>query len=137
MLMGNLMVTLYVKSVRTATRVKNFGVVTFATQHVGQGITPPVTFDSEAETKYEFILPEEQLKVVEMVQKVASEHGLDVEVIDVGRENVVHRLIQTEVKKLKTFPTLVLSSGERIEGSIARKELEAMLVSTRNNPLTH
>ena len=129
--MGDLRVTLYVRSVKTATRAKNFGVVTFATPWVGRGSVSPVTFDSETDTKYEFVLPEEQRRVVEMVEKVASEHDLEVEVIDVGKENIIHKFTQARVRKMRTFLTLVLSSGEKIEGNVTKKQLESILSAAR------
>jgi hypothetical protein len=125
--MGDLKVRLYVKGVKTVSRAKKFGTVTFATQHVGQGIASPVTFDSETEAKYESILPEEQKKIVEIVEETTSKHGLELEVIDVTRENVFHRTIREELERIRSFPTLVLSSGERIEGRITKEQIESML----------
>jgi hypothetical protein len=127
--MGDSTVRLYVKGVKRVTRAKKSGVVTFALPRVGQGEVSPVTFDGDTEAKYEFVLPEEQQKIVEIVQKVASEYGLKLDVIDVARENVLHRAIE----KTRSFPALVLDSRERIEGRMTREQIRSILSSTLNS----
>lgn len=62
-----------------------------------------------------------------MVQKLASRHGLKVEVIDVTKEDVLHRTIQREFARIRVFPTLTTSSGDKIEGKITEKEVESIL----------
>ena len=86
-------------------------------------------FATETEPKYDFVLSEDQQTVVEMVKKVASRHGLNVEVIDVTKEHILHRLVRTKFEKIKTFPTLIVSSGQKIEGKITEKEVECIFSS--------
>jgi len=62
-----------------------------------------------------------------MVERIASKHGLEVEVVDVAKESVLRREIQKEFEKVRTFPTLTVSSGEKIEGKITEKEVESIL----------
>jgi hypothetical protein len=62
-----------------------------------------------------------------MVQKVASRHGLKLEVIDVTKEDVIQRTIQREFVGIRVFPTLTTSSGSKIEGKITVKEVESIL----------
>jgi hypothetical protein len=77
--------------------------------------------------KEEYELPEDQEEAVKMVRRIAFKFGLEVEVVDVGRENVLQREIQREREKIKIFPTLILSSGERIEGALTEGQVESLL----------
>ena len=36
---------------------------------------------------------------------------MDVEIVDVARENVLHKIMQEERENIKTFPTLVADSA--------------------------
>lgn len=141
-LVRNPLVRLFVKSVKTVTgieetereiftrnplnhpsRIQIEGKVTEGTYRLRQ-------FETETEPRYEFILPEDQQRVVEMVKEVASKRGLKVEVVDVTKENVLHRTIQEEFERIRTFPTLMLSSGEKIEGNMTRKQIESIMLVT-------
>ena len=44
--------------------------------------------DTITKTKTEFVLPEDQKRIVEMVEEIALKHGLEVEVIDVAKESL-------------------------------------------------
>ena len=72
------------------------------------------------------MLPEDQKRIVTMVRSIASKYGLGVEVIDVGRENILHRTIQKEREKIGSFPALLADSGERIEGEITKDRVESL-----------
>jgi hypothetical protein len=79
---------------------------------------------------YSLVLPEDQQDMVELVKKVASKHGLEVDVVDVGRENVLHRAVQGEIERLKVLPTLVANSGRKVEGHMAEQQVEELLSGT-------
>jgi selenophosphate synthetase-related protein len=81
--------------------------------------------------KDEFVLPEGQQEIVLMVKEVARSNGFEVEVIDVTEENAVRRNIKEHAKHIHSFPTLITSDGRRIEGSITRRQVEALLTSER------
>jgi ABC-type uncharacterized transport system substrate-binding protein len=53
------------------------------------------------------VLPEDQQKTVETVERIARAYGLKVEVLDVASENALRRILQEERGRIKTFPTLV------------------------------
>ncbi|MEM3616820.1 MAG: hypothetical protein QXJ31_02775 [Candidatus Bathyarchaeia archaeon] len=72
-----------------------------------------------SETKYEWILPEDQKSVVEIVKAIAHQHGFDVEVVDVAKSK--------KKLKIKVFPTLVMDSGEKIEGVISKEQIIQLL----------
>ena len=81
----------------------------------------------ETVTRFEFVLPEEQMMFVEMVESFASEHGFELEVIDMGRKNSLERWIQKKIMGIKICPMLVTDAGHRIEGNISREQLESLL----------
>jgi glutaredoxin len=132
-------VRLYVKSEKTVTGTEETEREVFMRQlytHPDrvkvEGSVPGGTFrvrlfETEAEPRYEFVLSEDQQAIVEMVERIASKHGLEVEVVDVAKESVLRREIQKEFEKVRTFPTLTVSSGEKIEGKITEKEVESIL----------
>ena len=127
--MVNKKVTLYVKSTKTAIGTEKID------RHYFQA-GPPVKVSGyriipkhevESLTKYSFVLPEDQNRVVEMVEDIAPKYGFKAEVVDVTKENILHRVLQEEVKQIKTFPTLVTDSGEKIEGNISEEQIESLL----------
>lgn len=78
----------------------------------------------------DFVLPAEQRGAVEIVRRVASKAGLDFNVVDVGKMNALHRAIQKEFGMIRRFPTLVLSSGKRIEGNMTEQQVIQLLPGT-------
>lgn len=62
-----------------------------------------------------------------MVRKLAPKYGFDVEVVDVTKESIIHRVLQEEIKGIKTFPTLISDSGEKIEGTISKEQIKSLL----------
>jgi hypothetical protein len=87
--------------------------------------------------KEEYVLPEDQKQTVRMVRSIASKYGLQVEVVDVVRENFLRREIQREREKIRIFPTLIASSGERIEGNITEGQVESLLSRTVERTQEH
>lgn len=88
---------------------------------------PRLPPSARTEPKREYILPEAQERTVEMVKYIASKYGLEVEVVDVARENIFHRAIQEEREKIRAFPALLADSGERIENDITEERAEYFL----------
>ena len=83
--------------------------------------------DLVTEPKFEYVLPEDQERIREIVKEAASKFSLEVEVIDVSRENILHRAIQEQREKIKAFPALVTDAGERIEGNITEEQAQSFL----------
>jgi glutaredoxin len=127
--MRNKKVTLYVKSIKTI-----IGTEKIDRQYFSVG--PPVKVSGfrmipkqevDSITKYGFVIPEDQNRVVEMVREFAPKHGFDVEIVDVTKENILRRVLQEEIKRIKTFPTLITDSGEKIEGNISKEQIRSLL----------
>jgi hypothetical protein len=129
-------VIMYVQSVKTVT-----GTEKIDRQYYAAGPSPKAggyriipEYEVESITKYKFLLPEDQNRVVEMVREIAPKYGFEVEVFDVAKENIVHRVLQEEVKRIKTFPTLIIDSGEKIEGNITKEQFELLLKKQLSHP---
>jgi predicted DsbA family dithiol-disulfide isomerase len=112
--------TLLRKPLSTPDRVKVEGRIAAGTFRIR-------TFETETEPTHEFVLSEDQQKTADVVKEIASRYGLEVEVVDVARENVLHRAIQKEFEKIRIFPTLIVSSGEKIEGKVTKEQIESFL----------
>ena len=86
--------------------------------------------DTFTKTKKDFVLSDDQEKIVEMVKEIASNLGLEVEVVDVAKENALHKAIKRE-PKITTYPTLMTDSGEKIEGELTKEQVEPFLSRIR------
>jgi hypothetical protein len=129
-------IRLYVKSVKRARALTAYTGDHLVEQSDGLGPRRAYGWGGSYETrtpnvktgpKEKYVLPEDQGETVEMVKSIASKHGLEVEVIDVARESVFRREIQREREKLRIFPTLIVSSGGRIEGDLTESQVESLL----------
>jgi hypothetical protein len=126
-------VTLYVKSIKTAVANESISAPALVwdstSRSMQPGANPRVTQTRNFEqiVKYDFTLPEDQERTVQAVDKVASELGVDVKIIDVTKENAVRRAVQEEIRRIKTFPTFVTSSGEKIAGSLTEQNIRRLL----------
>jgi hypothetical protein len=126
--MANRKIMLYVKGVKTVIGTEEWG-------RWGLRLSPGVRlgyrqvpdYKTYQETKYESVLPDDQKRVVEMVKEIAQKYGLDVEIIDVTLENALRRVLQEEIKKIKTFPTLIADSGQKLEGNFSEEQIELFL----------
>jgi hypothetical protein len=88
----------------------------------------PYVFDRSAP---DLVLPSDQRKTVEIVKRVASNAQLDFKVVDFGKTSVRRRLVvQKEFGPINRFPTLVLSSGKRIEGNITEQQIAQLIPTT-------
>jgi hypothetical protein len=82
--------------------------------------------DTYTKRKTDFVLPDEQKRIVEMVKEIAYKLGLEVEVVDVAKENALHKVFKRE-PKITTYPTLMTDSGEKIEGELTKEQIEPFL----------
>jgi hypothetical protein len=84
-------------------------------------------FDTKIEELHDYVLPDDQKAAVETVRRLCENHGIEVRIVDVTRENLLHRVVQEEVSKIKTFPTLITDSGRRLESSFSEEQVESLL----------
>jgi hypothetical protein len=115
-------IRLFVKSVKTV--IRTVEVERFC---MPRPRLPPTI---KTEPRHEHILPDDERKAVEMVSRIARTYGLAVEVVDVTRENVLHRIVQKGRERIRIFPTLNASSGRRVEGGMIEQQVEGFLFDT-------
>jgi hypothetical protein len=150
------MVRLYVKSVKKAVGKENIVIEKPFFQYLGSRAFPgnvryfPI-HDVMTVTKYEYELPEEQEKLVEIVTDVASKLGFKLEVIDVTKRElsaedsaseadkfatVVQSNVEdhstrvpVEMKELKdsAFPVLATESDTKLATNFSREDVERFL----------
>lgn len=133
--LGKQRITLYVMSsknfVSQTGDVEKFTVQNWGSTGTGPSTTHVPLFgqtyhDTFTGTKTDFVLPEDQKRIVEMVKEIASTLGLEVEVVDVAKESAIHKAIKRE-PQITTYPTLMTGSGEKIEGELKKEQVETFL----------
>jgi hypothetical protein len=77
--------------------------------------------------KYDFVLPEEQEKVVGIVRESCQTLGFELVVVDVTQQDGLHRAIITTFGGIRESPTIVSGSGRRIQGIISKDQVDAFL----------
>jgi len=93
-------------------------------------ILPPRIFPTRevrTVTKYEYVLPGQQERLVEIVREVASQHGFQLEVIDVTQMDLFDEALPKEVKALKDFPVLATESQTQFALDFSREDVERFL----------
>lgn len=64
-----------------------------------------------------YILPDEQSRVLALLEEIAPPRGYSVKVIDTSRTNLLRKLVDTHLSGVQNYPVLVQpASGRRIEG---------------------
>ncbi|MGB8781377.1 MAG: hypothetical protein WCD81_12110 [Candidatus Bathyarchaeia archaeon] len=84
-------------------------------------------YDQETVIEYDFVLPEDQMRMVEEATELASEHGFVLTVVDLTKESAFSNWKFDHSKKIKTLPALVADSGEIAEGIMTKEQIEAFL----------
>ena len=126
-------VTLYVRSSKTATGTKQVGgyktIASNSAAPVLYGFPPkPYTYyDVETKVEYDYMLPEEQQKIVEDAKELSPKYGVDLTIVDLTKDKAFSRWRLEHSKKIKTLPALVSDTGEIIEGVMTREQIEAFL----------
>jgi hypothetical protein len=114
-------VTLYVKSTKTFTHTEVVNVR--GPISGGPRVRYSPVYNAKAVAMYEYIVPNDQKKILEIVEDVAHRLGVEVRVLDVTREHLLEREVQEHVGRISTFPTLTDDLGRRIEGKIPRVQI--------------
>jgi len=126
-------VTLYVRSTKTAAGEVRFDYSNEESRlrvpmpYLPSGNKPYPYYDPRGKTKYNFVLPEDEQKMVEDVQRVASEFGLTWRVVDLTKESRFSRWRFEHSKKIQILPALITGSGEIREGIMTKEQIEGFL----------
>jgi hypothetical protein len=129
-------VRLYVESFKKAVGTESVVVDKPTVQFIGGktgGATMRIfpTHDVITTTKYEYILPEEQERLVEIVKEVVFKLMLQLEVVDVTQRDFFDEPLPKEVKAFKSFPVLATESETRLVTNYSREDVEKFLAHTR------
>jgi len=141
--MGGRKITLYVKSTRDLIGTQEFehrlvdrqlGARPSRVELEGKraaGTFQAKTYQSEIQPKYEFVLPKEQEEVAKIVQELCIQYDLELTIVDATKKPILHREIDEHIRGIRKFPTLLGSSGRRIEGKISKDQVAAFLFKER------
>lgn len=127
-------VTLYVKSKKTkgadllVDREKT--IATLNANARGSDIGTHTYYDVERIPHYDYVLPEDQRKMVEDVRELGLEYGFNLEMVDLGKKNILSRYRLEHSRKIKTLPTMVTDSGQTFEGIMTKKQIETFFSKT-------
>ena len=124
------MIKLYVKSTKTfAVAMVDGTSITFPSAPSSHG--SPARYENY-EPERQFALSENQQRIVETVERAAHAYGLQVEILDMAKENVFRRILLQKQEGIKSFPTLVAESGERLEGEITEGAVKSLFARIAN-----
>ena len=87
-------------------------------------------YDVKTLVDYDYVLPEEQRKMVEDVKELSLKYGFNVEVVDLEKMNVLSRFEFERSKKIKTLPSMFTDSGEIFQGVMTKKQIETRFSQT-------
>ncbi len=121
------MVTLYLKSIKTFTRTE----IVNERSPISKGTSMPPDYTPRAVPMYEYVLPDDQKKILDLVETVARRFSVQVRVIDVARESLLEREIQQHIGNIRVFPALTDDSGRRIEGDMSREQVASFLAALK------
>lgn len=128
-------VTLHVKSTKTKVEDGQVGsekiVVAWRVPLWGADNPRPYQYyDVENTSHYDYVLPEDQLRILEDVKELGLKYGFNVEVVDLEKMNAFSRFELERTKKTKTFPSMVTDSGETLEGIMTKEQIETCFSKT-------
>lgn len=91
------------------------------------GTVPRFDYKMYKEAEYKSVLPEDQQALLDMLAEMSRIYKFDLKVIDVTQEGCLRKFWQQRVKGIRTFPTLMSDSGERIQGQITPEQVKAII----------
>jgi hypothetical protein len=126
----NKQVTLYVKSNRIKGADREFArektIVT-----LGGVMTNPYPYaskfpyyDVERITHFDSVLSKDQQEMMEELKELGLKYGFKVEVVDLGKMNILSRSRLKHSKEIEMLPAIVTDSGEIFEGVMTRQQIE-------------
>jgi hypothetical protein len=126
-------VILYVRSAKTATGEEQVGgykegvTAGVPTKYGPVGSRPYSYCDLKTVVEYDYVLSEDQQRMVEDVKELASRYGFVLTVVDLAKDSAFSRWRIEHSNKIKTLPALETDSGEIMEGVMTREQIEAFL----------
>jgi hypothetical protein len=81
-------------------------------------------YDVEKITHFDYVLPEDQQKMMEDVKELGLKYNFKVKVVDLGKMNILSRSRLKRSEKIETLPAMVTDSGEIFEGVMTKQQVE-------------
>jgi hypothetical protein len=76
---------------------------------------------------HKLVLPDNQQKTVMMVNAICRRLSLEVEVVDIARENALKRIAHWRRYEMMSFPTLLANTGQMLQGQMTEEKVESFL----------
>jgi hypothetical protein len=77
--------------------------------------------------EYEYLLSDEQEKIIKAAKDMCNEYGFELKIVDVTREDVLHRMIHDNIKGIDIYPALLSDSGRWVEDITSKRQVESFL----------
>jgi hypothetical protein len=85
-------------------------------------------YDVERITHFDYVLPTDQQKMMEDAEELSLRYNFKVEVVDLGKMNILSRFRLKHSEKIETLPAIVTDSGEIFEGIMTKQQIETCFV---------
>ena len=136
----NKLVTLYVrgKKIKGADRelAREKTIVT-----LGGAMTNPYPYaskfpyyDVERITHFDYVVSEDLQEMMEDLKELGLKYGFTVEVVDLGKMNILSRSRLKHSKEIKMLPAIVTDSGKIFEGLMTRQQIETCFSEAVKEP---
>jgi hypothetical protein len=81
-------------------------------------------YDEERITHFDYVLSEDQQKMVEDVKELSLKYDFKVEVVDLGKMSLLSRSRLKRSNKIETLPAMVTDSGKIFQGVMTKQQME-------------
>jgi hypothetical protein len=81
-------------------------------------------YDVERITHFDYVLPKDQQEMMEDVKELSLKYGFKVEVVDLGKMNIISRSRLKHSREIEMLPAMVTDSGEIFEGLMNKQQIE-------------
>jgi len=81
-------------------------------------------FDVERVTHFDYAIPKDQQEMMNDLRELGAKHNFKVEVVDLGKMNVLSRSRFQRSMNIGTLPALVSDSGEILQGVMTKQQME-------------
>lgn len=81
-------------------------------------------YDVERITHFDYTLPEGEQQMMEDLKELSLKYDFKVEVVDLGKMNILSRSRLKHSKSIERLPAMVTDSGEIFEGVMTKQQIE-------------
>jgi len=81
-------------------------------------------YDIERVTHFDSVLPRDQQEMIEGLKELGLKYNFKMEVVDLGKLNLLSRSRLKRLMKIRTLPAMVVDSGEMFQGVMTKQQME-------------